>query len=308
MARVEGWQVANLLCFVLNVVAVRNIARLDSDNEMLQSINYFTPAPYAFVIWAVIYSLECLFIFWQLLQSSRRAPPSRVAVLKRVSPYWCAANACQVLWCLTFRPSFDTPQLLWISAVALTAIAVSLSAAHNNIVDEDAEERLFLYAPISLHFGWTSAAALVNWNGYVARSCDSASLKLAALFISLGLAAVLGVGITRERQCPLYGMTVAWAITAVAVQTSKSVQLADEVPGANDTLTAISLLEFALGLLIFACAVLEARPWSYVKEDRPRLQHAALSWAPADGLDAPMTRRRTGRSMSFWRRDSNIGL
>jgi len=302
--------VANALCFVANVVALRKITRLDSDNEMLQSLNYFTPAPYAFVIWAVIYSFEGLFTGWQLLQSSRRASPSRVEVLKRVSPYWCAANACQVLWCLTFRNSFDTPGLLWISAVALTGIAASLSGAHNYIIDENAEETLFLYVPITLHFGWTTAAALVNWNGYVARICASASLKLVALLVSLGLAVVLGIGVTRQRHCSVYGMTVAWALVAVAVQTSKSTQLREEVPGAKDTASALATLEFALGLLIVAFAVLEAAPWSYVKEDRPRLRHAALSWAPADnsGAASPMTRARSSRSMSFWRRDSNIGM
>ena len=40
-----------------------------------------------------------------------------------VPQYWCPAEACQIAWCFAFRPSLDTPQLLWISAVCLTGMA-----------------------------------------------------------------------------------------------------------------------------------------------------------------------------------------
>lgn len=29
-------------------------------------------------------------------------------------------KACQIAWCFAFRPSLDTPSLLWISAVCLS--------------------------------------------------------------------------------------------------------------------------------------------------------------------------------------------
>lgn len=261
----ESWQLANAAFFAGNVLAVRSIPRLDaSQNTMLMPLNYLTPAPYAFAIWGVIYLLEFCYSLWQLCQCPRRlgAESRRVTMLKRMSPFWCMANACQISWCFSFRSQFDSPGLLWISAVFLSGIAISLGLAHYEVISArrakgsgykslDLQSAFFVYVPITLHFGWTTAAALVNWNGWMARcSVDlqwSAWPQTVFLYISLALAGLLGTGLSLRRKSELYAFTVAWAVFAVANRSRTSTQLRDAYPGGEDAVLFLSNVEWALG-------------------------------------------------------------
>eukprot|EP00435_Cladocopium_sp_Y103_P047556 s1157_g14.t1 len=240
---------------------------------------------------------EYLFVCWQLLQGcSLRGQPlpphrrERLRLLKRLSPGWCGANACQIAWCFAFRPSLDTPQLLWISAVCLTGIAGFLSLAHR-VLCEAKKERFrrpwrAVEVPLTLHFGWTTAAALVNWtlgsdawegsplpwlfqterrdpnfgfqqrNGYVSRcSLDlewSGGVKVNALWLSLVLAGSLGTLLALRRKSGLYALTVAWAVVAVASHSSTSEELREEFPGGEEALKRVAQVEYFLGFsLIF---------------------------------------------------------
>lgn len=266
---VRGWQLANACFFAGNVWAVRSIARLDGRNSSALPTNFLTPAPYAFAIWGVIYMMEYLFVCWQLLQGcSLRGQPlppqrsERLRLLKRISPGWCGANACQIAWCFAFRPSLDTPQLLWISAVCLTGIAGFLSLAHGLLCEESGlsfEELILMYVPLMLHFGWTTAAALVNWNGYVSRcSLDlewSGWVKVNALWLSVVLAGSLGTLLSLRRKSGLYALTVAWAVLAVASHTSMSEDLREEFPGGEEALQRVAQVEYFLGLGLILVAL-----------------------------------------------------
>jgi len=267
---VEGWQLANAFFFAGNVWAVRSLPRLDGRNSSALPLNFLTPAPYAFAIWGVIYMMELLFVTWQLLQGCgvrgvRCSPTPRQQLLKRLSPFWCGANACQIAWCFAFRPSLDTPSLLWISAVCLSGIASFLGSAHRALSDAkrekglSVEEMIFMYVPLTLHFGWTTAASLVNWNGYVSRCSLNlewpSRVKVDALLISLALAGLLGARITLSRQSALYGLTVSWAVLAVASHSSTSLELREEFPGGEAALQWVAQVEYALGFSLIAIAL-----------------------------------------------------
>jgi hypothetical protein len=67
------------------------------------------------------------------------------------------------------------------------------------------------------HFGWTTAATLVNLNGSVAMSKNASDSTVIAVGHSSAVAAaILGVGVTLWQSSPAYGLTVAWALAACA--------------------------------------------------------------------------------------------
>jgi len=264
----EAWQLANAGFFFGNVLAVRSIPRLDSSsNTMLMPLNYLTPAPYAFAIWGVIYMLELCFVLWQLCQCTRclGAGSWRVAMLKRLTPFWCMAHACQISWCFSFRPEYDTPGKLWVSAVWLSGIAIFLGLAHYQVVSSrqqqasgakslDVQASFFVYVPITLHFGWTTAAALVNWNGWLSRCSTnfgwSAWPQVVGLHVSLLLAGILGCQLALRRRSELYAFTVAWAVFAVSNRTGTSEQLQQEHPGGKEAVHFLANLEWCLGVIL----------------------------------------------------------
>merc|ERR1711862_563071 len=73
------------------------------------------------------------------------------------------------------------------------------------------------FIPMSLHFGWTTAATLVNLNGSVAMDESSSDSTVVAIgYASAVIATALGVGITIARADPTFGLTLAWALAACA--------------------------------------------------------------------------------------------
>jgi hypothetical protein len=76
-------------------------------------------------------------------------------------------------------------------------------------------------SPILVPFsttGWTTAATLVNVNGSMAMSRNISETSIvAAGHASALLATLLGVGLTvMELATPAYGLTISWALAAVA--------------------------------------------------------------------------------------------
>jgi hypothetical protein len=175
------------------------------------------PAGWAFVIWAPIFIGEMIMVTSQLAlpESSSVAP-----IIKQLTGPYVAAQLFQTLWAASFRPKY---QGMWrfVSAMNLSGTAYSLSFCHAVYTQSDHQsysngQYVLYFLPLSLHFGWTTAASLVNINGMVAMG--DVSSKTVAWFGhgSVVAATVLGVWVTTTRSAPVYGGVIAWALAAVA--------------------------------------------------------------------------------------------
>jgi len=229
----------NTAAFALNVGAVSVPGRLDGqqDDEMRKGeINpskpnanetasgvygrnrcrtLVDPSGWAFAIWGPIYLGETAFIATQLLSSHADA------VIPGMTAPFVAANLMQSLWCASFRPSYlGGGMKKYISAGMLAGTAYSLSLvleAGNAAAAANPAFHAWILTPFVIHFGWVSAATLVNLNGSFASDSTSSPRALTALGHSSALAATaLGVGVTVAMSAPVYGMTLAWALAACA--------------------------------------------------------------------------------------------
>eukprot|EP00584_Thalassiosira_punctigera_P005450 CAMPEP_0172543980 /NCGR_PEP_ID=MMETSP1067-20121228/14240_1 /TAXON_ID=265564 ORGANISM="Thalassiosira punctigera, Strain Tpunct2005C2" /NCGR_SAMPLE_ID=MMETSP1067 /ASSEMBLY_ACC=CAM_ASM_000444 /LENGTH=344 /DNA_ID=CAMNT_0013330473 /DNA_START=186 /DNA_END=1220 /DNA_ORIENTATION=+ len=182
------------------------------------------PSGWAFAIWGPIYLGEAAFAAAQFLASDGAAS----ALLPRITAPFVAANLFQSLWCASFRPSYFGDEgggwEKYVSAGALAGAACSLSLVHSagvaattTAAAEPSSTLSVLLAPLTMHFGWTTAATLVNLNGSLASDESSSCASLVALGHSSAVAATaLGVGLTLSRSAPAYGLTLAWALAACA--------------------------------------------------------------------------------------------
>jgi hypothetical protein len=75
-----------------------------------------------------------------------------------------------------------------------------------------------------MHFGWTTAAPLVNLNGSVAMSDASDQTVIAVGHASALAATAIGVGVTMLRASPVYGLTLAWALAACGTGMEQRIQ------------------------------------------------------------------------------------
>jgi hypothetical protein len=173
--------------------------------------------------------------------------PTTLLVPQITIPF-CAANLLQSLWCVSFRPSFNQGWYKYVSvamlggtAVALhqvAVVAVPTTAATTTIIvssllsssssssngDTDSATMApdlivvqLLLVPLLVHFGWTTAATLVNLNGSIAMEIDVSDAMIAAVgHASSVVATLLGVSVTVFGRNPVYGCTISWALAACA--------------------------------------------------------------------------------------------
>lgn len=142
-----------------------------------------TPARFAFAIWGIIYTWETAALAYLAFGPSMPGWSLN---------WWLAANAFQALW----APLFATEHLA-LSAGALSGIAVSLVKLGMLMRAASGPGYWLLAAPIWLHAGWTTAAAIVNVNLVVAARGASAAAQLASAFASVAVAAVAGLSVCR---------------------------------------------------------------------------------------------------------------
>ena len=222
-------QAANALAFATNVTAVSVPGRMDGaqdakmrggdwnpheddlkakagDNIVQASRDrtLVAPAGWAFAIWGPIYLGEAIFC------ASTLYDPTIQAALPSLTVPFVAANLTQSLWCASFRPSYAHGWHKYVSVLMLGGTAVSLSQVPFGTGS------LYMI-PLAMHFGWTTAATLVNLNGSIAMSDDvSETTLISAGHASSLVATALGVGVTLSYSLPAYGFTIAWALAACA--------------------------------------------------------------------------------------------
>lgn len=204
------------------VVGARNTAaETDTDTTPVDTPRVYgtrslvSPSGWAFAIWAPIYLGEAAFCTAQLFAAESSALAS---VLPQVTASFVAANLLQSLWCASFRPSYHTDCHGWqkyVSVGILAGTAFSLSHVHNVAISTEAMTLGWYFLPLTMHFGWTTAATLVNLNGALTEDQLDSTLILAG-HASAITAATLGVGITLAQASPVYGFTIAWALAACA--------------------------------------------------------------------------------------------
>lgn len=218
------------------------------------------PAGWAFAIWGPIFLGELIMVSsqWLLIRDDQILQQQ---LIRQVTGPYVSAQIFQSLWSASFRPSYKNGWYKYISAVNLSGIAYALSFCHaaytvastttqNNSTNTGVArqptmtEYLIYYFPLTLHFGWTTAAALVNWNGMLAMEKEddnknihlfSSSIRLPAKTVmawvghgSVIVATAIGVTITVQRSAPVYGGVIAWALAAVSSGMTKRLRTVSE--------------------------------------------------------------------------------
>jgi hypothetical protein len=240
-------QLAQIFSYILNVVATSLPGRIDSyiatkQNNPLDHIkektlgksddekvadhyladrrgqSMFAPAGVTFAIWGPIFIGELIYVYKVYQMSSS---DSNVDLVRKVAGSFICSQIFQALWCASFRPSAKKEEGPWmlLSSFMLSGIALMLNRAHSLFSPHSSQfwQYVYLWGPMTLHFGWTTAAALVNWNGDLSLLKSMDAQKLAALgHTSVVLATSIGVGITLQRQAPVLGATFAWALAGCA--------------------------------------------------------------------------------------------
>lgn len=250
MALTSPWsavRAANALSYAINVVAVSRPGRLDGeaaieDGELSPQSGrtLVAPAGWAFAIWGPIFLGEAIGVVSQFfLNDNEKKNDIIIQLLKETSGPFITAQLFQSLWCATFRRKYYNEKNnnnMFISVGMLSATAYSLSRAHSAFASSSSSAScsalqygLFFF-PMALHFGWTTAASIVNLNGAISmmkkknKEVQVSERVIAfAGHVSVIAASVLGVVLANQRNAPVYSGVICWALSAVASSMKKRI-------------------------------------------------------------------------------------
>ncbi len=254
------WTVAAIVSFLAMVTmnALANLLPLFGRATGDVSDSYpslFTPAPFTFGVWGVIYLALAGFVIYQATRAGQSEPR-----LRAVRPLFVLSCLLNVGWLLAWH-SMQIP----VSEVVMVALLLTLIAIYRAAGawrgQESGALRWLVHVPFSLYLGWISVATIANTSIFlldVGFGGGSAAVALTVLVIVV--AAMLGiVGVARRRDA-VFALVIAWGLTGVAAAR------ADE----NSLLLAVA----AAGAIVLLVAAL----WAILDRSRGR---SSVARAPA---------------------------
>jgi len=212
----------NLTGYLLNVCVNYFYGMGSQSDEDIGSVsdNYQTivsPSGWAFSIWGVIFIMQGVFAVVQLLPRFR----ANVLVQDGVKYYYALACIFQSGWVFAF-----TNHVIWLSLVLIILIWASLLAImvcqYYTKYGRSHMEYWLLCFPFSIHFGWITAASLLNANVLLVSVQGSVSAQLAMGIITLAILHAVSVytlfGINKPEF--VFSLVFVWATGAIASELS----------------------------------------------------------------------------------------
>ncbi len=170
-----------------------------------------TPAGYAFTIWSLIYVGMIAFSIYQLL-------PANLLRFRSIRSVYIVSCVFNCAWIYFWHREQIGFCLVLILALVLTLLLINMKFKE----PDSLRTALCTKAPFGIYFGWVTCAAIVNFAVFLAYSAVTMSSRMSAIFgsVCIVLAAGLAVIVRWKLANYLYALTVAWALTAIAVKQS----------------------------------------------------------------------------------------
>lgn len=171
-----------------------------------------TPAPFAFSIWGLIYSLVAISV---LLLIIKKNDSYMEESLKKISPYFWLSSVLNMAWIVAF--SYD---LIGLSTVFILALLLSLTRLLQVLPKKPIKEAWLLPVTFGLYSGWLLIASVVNIAAFLVK-LDWTGLGLSPEIWSI-LILIVAVGIAFYMASKLTNafifLPLAWAYIGIYVR------------------------------------------------------------------------------------------
>ncbi len=212
-------QVANLIttliALAVNILASALPLNGQNTGEISNRFQvYFVPAGYVFAIWGVIYLGWIAFVIFQFRPSQKENPR-----LRRLGYLFAISNLANAAWLFCWHYNhFGLSVLVMLSLLGLLIASYLRLDVNRTIVTR--LERWSVDIPFSLYLGWITVATVANisdwlfliqWNGFGLPPQTWA-------VIMLGVASLLGLGMSITRRDAVYLFVLVWAFIGIALK------------------------------------------------------------------------------------------
>lgn len=175
--------------------------------------NLFAPAGITFSIWGLIYLLLAGYVVFQFVTKSEKTE----GLLKKINPLFIATSVANSVWIFAWH--YD---VIGLSVLIMAAILILLIKIADILRKEQftALEKLFIWAPFSIYFGWITVAAIANitiflvsigWSGFGI----SAFIWTCAILL---IGATIGILRMQKDKNIAYGLVLVWAYLGILLK------------------------------------------------------------------------------------------
>jgi hypothetical protein len=178
--------------------------------------NLFTPAPYAFGIWGLIFialAVQAIFLVVRAFQTHKSQAP-----IGQIGLWLFSANLLNVWWLWAWLSLNAALSVLIMLGILACLIAVIL---RTNMERWDAPLEIiaFVWWPICLYSGWIAVATVANISAYLAKIGWTGGLAESTwAVLMIAVATALGLFMIFARNMREFAMVVVWALVAIAVR------------------------------------------------------------------------------------------
>jgi len=212
---------ANIIGLVLTVaVSYLSVTGIFNHNTMSQQSarhpSLFTPAPWAFSIWGLIYlGLAGFAVFQARNNDEARQLRSRIGGWFLLS---CVANSC---WVIAWMYDLTGLSVLLMSGLLFSLLMIVIRT-DMELTDPPLRTIAFVWWPFCLYSGWITVALLANiaaviGGGAASQAASEGDLAAAVAIVMTLIAGIVCLLMTWRRNMREYALVGAYALVAVGV-------------------------------------------------------------------------------------------
>ena len=208
---------------VLFVIAVNYISQMYRLNDTTigeisrRYDNLFTPAPYAFSIWGIIFLSLLAYAIFQVKRAFFSKKESNF--ISQTGYWFFIANILNASWVLAFAFDYTGISVLIMLGILFSLIKIILNTNMERW-DAPVEVIAFVWWPICLYSGWIAVATIANISAYLTKlGWEGAPLsEVAWTIILIGIATIINLAMTWKRNMREFALVAVWAFVAIFVR------------------------------------------------------------------------------------------
>lgn len=175
--------------------------------------NLFVPAGLTFSIWGIIYLLLGGYVVYQFTKQAKKQDE----LLVKINPLFILTSLANISWIFAWHYDY-----VGISVIIMATLLLLLIRVANILTTErfTGFKKLFIWAPFSVYFGWTTVATIANVTVFLVSVGWNRFGILDYVWTSIILLVGTIIGILRMNKDKnfAYGLVIIWAYLGILLK------------------------------------------------------------------------------------------
>lgn len=205
--------------------------------------NLFAPAGLTFSIWGLIYLLLAGYVVHQFIKSSQKNDE----LINKINPLFIATSIANISWIFSWHYDY-----IGLSVIIMAVLLILLIKIADILRPQKFSfiEKIFIWSPFSIYFGWITVAAIANvtvflvsigWDGF-----GIADYIWTSIVLLVG--ALIGILRIHKDRNITYGLVLVWAYLGILLKHQSASGFAGQYPNIAVTVI-ICVLLFIFSIL-----------------------------------------------------------